>query len=136
MEAYNQGGFNPLLLYFMTIWGVTFTAFTVCFSLMMYLTPSDCVKKTYMILFGISISLELMITLGFWPILRNIAFDPKTNPAMKDFTQRLSMAMDHSLPLAVLLLDFAFNRVPINRKHWWIVAAVGGTWCLMDCIRN
>ena len=115
------------LFWFMTEWSLWTTAFTYFFGLAMYLKPfakSARVKKAYVILFEVAISYEIMVTLLFWVFLgHHKSFDLAPTGRGK-----LSMALNHGMPLACLIVDYYFNRVPIYFGHWKIIAAIGAAY--------
>ena len=112
------------LFWFMTEWSLWCTAFTYFFGLAMYLKPfakTGRVKKAYVILFEVAFSFEIMVTLLFWVFLGHHKSFEKAPTARGKF----SMALNHGIPMACLIVDYCFNRVPIYFGHWKLIAGIG-----------
>ena len=114
---------DPTLIYF-TNWGIYFTCATYTFFSIHSIRQYICIKsedelrteklnlysswvlwKWAVFLYETSLSFEVIITLFFWGVL----FDPDDNDVW-DY-------VDHILPIAILVLDYAMNRVPFIFRH-------------------
>ena len=129
-------GFTFGLFVFMTEWGVWTTALCYMFAGAMYLKPfaeNEFVKKAYIVLFAIAFSFEVMITILFWVVLGKAAFDPKVVPTARS---KLSMFMDHAVPMACLIADFCCNRIPVHKGDWKKVATFGSLYTIVAFLFN
>ena len=93
--------------------------------------------KWAIILFNIAFLYECVIVFGFWCIiLPGILF---ANPSSAHSSGGVSTsfivvagALDHSLPLIVLLFEFCINCIPIIWRHFAISVVLGTAYMIMN----
>jgi len=128
---------------FLTKWGLWFTFFTFLIG-MFATTPlpdnSQILLKKYRndpfhawkwftILFQISLTMEILITILYWTALHENTYSPDF-PSVK----KAMMIMDHSVPLVALLTEFFMSNQPFVKRHIWVSGFVGVLYGLVNFV--
>ena len=74
--------------------------------LVMLLDRENVSWKIFMVLFEVWLSIEIIITMGFWVSIWHIAIEMEEYKAPP---RKLALIMNHSVPLICLLFDYSIN---------------------------
>ena len=77
--------------------------------------------KYWIVLYQLSLTMELLICPFFWIFLFKIA---DAQPRFQHGLLWLGLRVDHSFPLICLLIDYCHNQIPFILRHISILCAV------------
>lgn len=132
---------------FLTNWGFWCTLFT--FALGVYISFSSTYKresaedynynkwtvawKHWVLLFEGTLLIEILITLFFWimlwPILKHKKMITEATPEFF-----LEVVLAHTMPLALLLIEWMMNAAPFAKRHIVIFLTIGISYLILNII--
>jgi hypothetical protein len=83
--------------------------------------------KWFTILFEMSLTLEIIITVLYWTILHKDA-----NTLSVDWKVQTNLYMDHIIPIIALICEFFLSYQPILKRHAFILLAIMSSYLLFN----